>query len=149
LTARNREAGVKTVSQLRTAGWHVHFLDLDVSDETSIRSAAGEAVAAMDHLDVLVNNAGVYERDDVSVLTVTAATVLRTFTSNALGPVLVTQAFLPLLMKSQAPRVINVSSGGGSLHDMGDWAPAYSISKAALNAVTRQLAAALRDRGIA
>jgi len=67
---------------------------------------------------VLVNNAGILEKDDKSVPTVSAGTVLWTFTTNTLGPLLVTQALLPLLLKSHGPRVINVSSGVAALHDL-------------------------------
>ncbi|MDP9291401.1 MAG: SDR family NAD(P)-dependent oxidoreductase, partial [Verrucomicrobiota bacterium] len=69
--------------------------------------------------------------------------------TNTVGPLLVTQAFLPLLKKSKSSRVINVSSGAGQLNDMEAWAPAYSISKTALNAVTRQFAWLWKDDGIA
>jgi len=70
-------------------------------------------------------------------------TILRT---NTLGPLLIAQAFKLLLQKSRAPRIVNVSSGSGQLTDGADgWAPAYSISKTALNGVTVQLAAALPD----
>src|SRR5262249_33974950 len=68
---------------------------------------------------------------------------LREFTTNALGPLRVVQAFHPLLSKSTGARVINVSSGIGQLSSTGTWAPAYGISKTALNAVTAQLAAAM------
>jgi NAD(P)-dependent dehydrogenase (short-subunit alcohol dehydrogenase family) len=72
--------------------------------------------------------------------------IRKTLESNTLGPLRVTRAFAPLLTKSSAPRVINVSSGGGQLTDGADgWAPAYCISKTALNGVTSQLAAALRN----
>jgi NAD(P)-dependent dehydrogenase (short-subunit alcohol dehydrogenase family) len=98
---------------------------------------------------VLINNAGVIEDGDDNVLEVSGDIVLRTFTTNALGALRVTQAFVPSLMKSEAPRIVNVSSRGGQLSDMGTWSPAYCISKTALNAVTCQLAAALRDKGIA
>jgi NAD(P)-dependent dehydrogenase (short-subunit alcohol dehydrogenase family) len=75
--------------------------------------------------------------------------VLKTIDTNALGPLRVTQAFAPLLLKSESARVINVSSGAGALHDMDNYAPAYSISKTTLNAVTRQLAATLQRKGVA
>jgi NAD(P)-dependent dehydrogenase (short-subunit alcohol dehydrogenase family) len=118
-------------------------------DEEGIRRAAATLTRSVDHLDVLVNNAGILEKDDKSVLTVSAGIALRTFATNTLGPLLVAQAFLPLLLKSPAPRIINVSSGGGSLTEMEHWAPAYSISKAALNAVTRQFASAMANKKVA
>ena len=75
-------------------------------------------------------------------------TLLGTLATNTLGPLRVTQAFLPLLMKSPHASVVNMSSGLGQLSDMGSTYPAYSISKTALNAITRQFAAALHDNGV-
>jgi NAD(P)-dependent dehydrogenase (short-subunit alcohol dehydrogenase family) len=80
------------------------------------------------------------------VVNVSADTFEKTLRTNTLGPLLVSQAFVPLLKKSSAPRIVNVSSGGGQLSDGADgWAPAYCISKTALNGVTSQLAAALPE----
>jgi NAD(P)-dependent dehydrogenase (short-subunit alcohol dehydrogenase family) len=70
------------------------------------------------------------------------------FETNTIGALLMTQTFLPLLRKSPSARIINVSSGAGQLSDMDTWAPAYSISKTALNGVTGQFAAALKDSNI-
>src|SRR5678809_353526 len=70
-------------------------------------------------------------------------TLISTFQTNTLGPLRVSRAFLPFLRKSSTPRVINVSSGGGQLSDPSTWAPAYCLSKTALNGVTVQLAASL------
>jgi len=78
------------------------------------------------------------------VLTITPEIFETTLRTNTLGALLVSQAFVPFLKKSDAPRIVNVSSGGGQLADGADgWAPAYCISKTALNGVTVQLAAAL------
>jgi NAD(P)-dependent dehydrogenase (short-subunit alcohol dehydrogenase family) len=73
----------------------------------------------------------------------------KTLVTNTIGPLLVAQAFHPLLAKNGGGRIINVSSGAGSLSEGGGYAPAYSISKTALNAVTMQLAATLKSAGIA
>jgi NAD(P)-dependent dehydrogenase (short-subunit alcohol dehydrogenase family) len=92
----------------------------------------------------LVNNAGILLDEDKSALTMTPEIFEKTFRTNTLGPWLVAQAFLPLLEKSAAPRIVNVSSGGGQLDGGADgWAPGYCVSKTALNGVTMQLAAAL------
>ena len=130
-------------------GENARVLHLDVADEASIWDAAAEAAKLVDRLDVLVNNAGILADEHDTILTVSPETVLRTLTTNTLGPLLTAQAFASLLAKSRVPRIINVSSGAGQLHDMENWAPAYSISKSALNAVTRQLAAELAPRGFA
>ena len=110
-----------------------------------LRNSARQA----DRLDVLVNNAGILLDEDKSALTITAELFEKTLRTNTLGPWRVAQAFSPLLRKSEAPRIVNVSSGGGQLEDGADgWAPAYCVSKTALNGVTVQLAAALRNFAI-
>jgi NAD(P)-dependent dehydrogenase (short-subunit alcohol dehydrogenase family) len=147
--ARNSENGRKATEALRKNGAMATFVSLDVSDPESIRNAVRFVSAAADHLDVLVNNAGVILEGDNSITQLEAETVTKTFQTNTLGPLLVTQAFLPLLSKSNDPRVINFSSGGGQLADgMDTWAPAYCLSKTALNAVTCLFAAALPNFSI-
>ncbi len=74
---------------------------------------------------------------------------MKTLQINTVGPLMMIQEFWKLLAKSESGRVINVSSGAGALNDMKEYAPGYSISKSALNAVTRQTAAALHRHGIA
>ena len=149
LAARYREAGEKAAALLHKGGAQGSFIELDVASAESIRHAAATVTAQAGQLDVLVNNAAILEDENLSVLETSAATMQATLATNTIGPLLVAQAFLPLLLKSAGGRIINVSSSAGSLHEMGTYAPAYSISKAALNAVTRQLAAALRSQGIA
>jgi NAD(P)-dependent dehydrogenase (short-subunit alcohol dehydrogenase family) len=143
LGARNEKAGRAAAEKLREEG-EVIFLTIDISNPDSIRAAAEEFTKQSDRLDVLVNNAGILLDEDKSALTITPDIFETTLRTNTLGPWLVAQAFAPLLKKSQAPRIVNVSSGGGQLEDGADgWAPAYCVSKTALNGVTVQLAAAL------
>jgi NAD(P)-dependent dehydrogenase (short-subunit alcohol dehydrogenase family) len=143
LTARKRAAGEAAVAGLEG---DVHFLPLDVDDAASIDSAVRTLAKQTDHLDVLVNNAAILLDDGGRVLDLDRETALKTFATNTVGPLLVTQAFQPLLVQSEAPRVINVSSGAGQLAEgLQDWAPAYSISKTALNSLTQHFAAALPD----
>ncbi len=145
LGARNEKAGRAAVEKLRADG-DVIFLRIDISDANSIRAAADELAGQNDRLDVLVNNAGILLDEDKSALTITPDIFETTLRTNTLGPWLVAQAFAPLLKKSQAPRIVNVSSGGGQLEDGADgWAPGYCVSKTALNGVTVQLAAALPE----
>ena len=143
LGARNEKAGRTATEKLSGEG-AVVFLKIDISDEKSIRAAAEELSRQSDRLDGLVNNAGILLDEDKSALTVTPEIFETTLRTNTLGPWLVSQAFAPLLKKSSEPRIVNVSSGGGQLEDGADgWAPAYCVSKTALNGVTVQLAAAL------
>jgi len=150
LTARDRQRGEEASRKLQQDGLRVEFLQLDVTDETSIDRLAKELVSQIDHLDVLVNNAGILlDPPNASVLEVEPTVILQTLQTNTLGPLRLTQKLVPLLVKSDAGKVINVSSGGGQLADMSDWAPTYSLSKTALNAVTGMMAAALKDKHIA
>jgi NAD(P)-dependent dehydrogenase (short-subunit alcohol dehydrogenase family) len=143
LGARNIEAGRAATEKLQADG-DVAFLEIDVTDAGSIRRAADELAGHAERLDVLINNAGVLLDEDKDALTITPEIFEATFRTNTLGPWLVAQAFAPLLKKSREPRIVNVSSGGGQLEDGADgWAPAYCVSKTALNGVTVQLAAAL------
>jgi NAD(P)-dependent dehydrogenase (short-subunit alcohol dehydrogenase family) len=112
---------------------------LDVTDPASVaRFAEGVAEA-----DALVNNAAInydtWERATTADLDV----VRDTLETNLLGAWRITQALLPHLSRSAHPRIVNVSSGAGQLSDMGGGTPAYRVSKTALNALTRMLAAEL------
>jgi NAD(P)-dependent dehydrogenase (short-subunit alcohol dehydrogenase family) len=145
--ARKVPEGKQAAEAIAKSGGSAEFLEIDVSDRASIENAARTVGSKVDHLDALVNNAGIMQ-DGKGVAEVDDKTFLATLTTNTLGPLRVTQAFLPLLLKSAHGAIVNLSSGLGQLSDMGETYPAYSISKTALNAVTRQFAAALRDKGI-
>jgi NAD(P)-dependent dehydrogenase (short-subunit alcohol dehydrogenase family) len=140
----NKEAAAFASDRVTRHTSLVTFVRIDISDLKSIRAAAEEFGKQTDRLDALVNNAGIALDDDKDVLEITPETVETTLRTNTLGALLVSQAFVPFLKKSEAPRIVNVSSGGGQLVDGADgWSPAYCISKTALNGVTSQLAAAL------
>jgi NAD(P)-dependent dehydrogenase (short-subunit alcohol dehydrogenase family) len=116
---------------------------LDTSDPKSIATLAAWIEAELGRLDVLVNNAAILLDEGRSILTLDPETFDATLRTNARGPLLMTQAVEPLLRRARAPRVVNVSSGAGQISSMTTYAPAYSISKATLNAITVLLAAAL------
>ena len=142
--ARNAKAGRKAAEEISSGGGKATFLEIDVSDNDSVTNASREFSNIENHLDVLVNNAGIIADGDNAILEINDDVFRKTLETNTLGPLRVTRAFVPLLRKSKSPRVINVSSGGGQLSDGADgWAPAYCISKTALNGVTVQLAAVL------
>lgn len=146
LSARNSDKGNKAVDSLKKKGLTVDFLEMDVSDNSSVDHAADVFKLKSDKLDVLINNAAILI-DDTDILKLSPDTLMKTFTVNTAGPFLVINAFLPFMKKGS--RVINISSDSGSLYQMGSKTPAYSISKTALNAITRQFAAALKRKGIA
>jgi NAD(P)-dependent dehydrogenase (short-subunit alcohol dehydrogenase family) len=142
--ARNRDAGLKAADEIGKKTGQATFLEIDVADKASLTGAAREFAKVADHLDVLVNNAGIIVDGDDAILEISDEQLRKTLETNTLGALRVTRAFVPLLGKSKAPRVINVSSSGGQLTGGADgWSPAYCISKTALNGVTSQLATAL------
>jgi NAD(P)-dependent dehydrogenase (short-subunit alcohol dehydrogenase family) len=142
--ARNREGGRKAADEITKEGGKAAFLEIDISDNAGVTGAAREFSKIVDHLDVLVNNAGIMVDSDNAILDISDKLFRETIQTNTLGALRVTRAFAPLLAKSKAPRIINVSSGGGQLTGGADgWSPAYCISKTALNGVTSQLATAL------
>jgi NAD(P)-dependent dehydrogenase (short-subunit alcohol dehydrogenase family) len=148
LTARDAAKARSATGKLGNVG-PVEPLLLDVADAGSIQRAAAEVASRYGYLDVIVNNAGInydtWERAENADIN---GTVMETITTNLLGPWRVCQAFLPLLRKSSAGRIVNVSSESGSLAEIGAGPPAYQVTKAALNALTRTLAGELRETGI-
>ena len=147
--ARGRDAADRLRAEFADA--RIEYLSLDVSDAGSIERAAEKLAADAEALDGLVNNAGILDDDaGVSILDTDPGLIRRTLETNTYGPLHLTQKLAPLLAKAaDGGRVVNLSSGLGQLSDMEDSHPAYSISKTALNAVTRQLASALKTQGIA
>ncbi len=148
LTARDAEKAQTAANRLASIG-QLEPIALDVADQDSIRKAANEVATRYGHLDVLVNNAGInYDTWETAANADIDGTVAETIRTNLLGPWRVCQAFLPLLRKSKAARIVNVSSESGSLAHMGAGPPAYQVTKAALNALTRTLAGELRHAHI-
>src|SRR5689334_5240317 len=143
LTAREAAKAKAAAKKLAKVG-SVEPLLLNVADARTIEKAASEVSSRYDHLDVLINNAGInYDTWETAENADIDGTVMETIVTNLLGPWRVCQAFLPLLRKSRAGRIVNVSSESGSLAQMGAGPPAYQVTKAALNALTRTLAGEL------
>lgn len=148
--ARDMAKGRAASEELCRDGYEATFIHLDVTDPVSIKNAVGTFSQKADHLDVLINNAAILEDHGEDILKLNAEMLDRTLKANVNGPIMVTQDFLPYLTKSpNGGRIINVSSGAGSLSRMSTYAPAYSVSKTALNAVTKQFAGALKNQNIA
>lgn len=127
----------------------VHPLVLDVADDDSIHQAAEEVGREFNQIDVLINNAGIYPDEGVNILTINRNLLERTMNTNTFGPIRTAQAFLPLLEKASAARIVNVSSGYGALDGLSASVPSYCLSKLALNGVTIMLAEALQSKAIA
>jgi NAD(P)-dependent dehydrogenase (short-subunit alcohol dehydrogenase family) len=119
-------------------------IELDVTDEDEIFAAQERIGSDVGHLDALVNNAGVYG-DPVGAADYDIDRAHEVLEVNTFGPWRLIEAFLPLLRRSDAPRIVNVSSGAGQLSDMNGGRGAYRVSKAALNALTKTLAWDERD----
>jgi NAD(P)-dependent dehydrogenase (short-subunit alcohol dehydrogenase family) len=149
VAARDEAAGRQAVDAIRAGGAIATLLALDVSSSASIRAAASQFAATADRLDVLINNAGAYPDQGVTIATVPRDLLVDTFHTNAFGPLEMVQAFLPYLRRAPAARVINVSSGYGQLEGLSPDVPSYCLSKLALSGVTIMLAQALRGDGIA
>lgn len=146
LSARNEKRGADAVKELLKKGFNVDFLKMDVSLEKSIAEAFIEFKKLKIKLDVIINNAGIL-LDKTNILKLNTDLLEKTIYTNTFGTFWVTKTFLPSL--NNGGRIINISSGLGSLNEMSDYAPAYSISKAAMNAITKQYAFVLKDKNIA
>jgi len=145
MTSRDRDKGMAAMEGLRSDGLDVDFQQLDVTDPGHIRGLASYVKNNYEGLDVLINNAGINPmRPDV--FSVSAEIVRETFETNTLGPLMLSQALIPLM--NGDGRVVNVSSGMGQLSAMRGDCPPYRISKTALNAVTRILSYELKDTNV-
>lgn len=163
--ARDPRRGAEAAAAVHAAGGDAHAVILDVTDPATIQEAARWVEERFGHLDVLVNNAGITGSGQVSPQdardqvpsSVDLDMVRAVFETNVFGVIAVTNAVLPLLRRSPAPRIVNVSSAAGSLTIAGDpegplaglpTSAAYTPSKTALNALTVQYANELRKDGI-
>ncbi len=140
IAARHEDKGEAAAQKLRDEGLKASFVLLDVTDESAIRAAVEVVQKHTNSLDVLVNNAAVFPRGDYDISTIPAQVLRESLETNAIGPLLVTQAFWPMILASESPRIVNVSSGAGRLYDMGAEMPSYGPTKTLLNALTRQFA---------
>lgn len=163
--ARNPQRGQEAAAAVRASGGDAYAVVLDVTDTATIEHAAAWIEDSFGHLDVLINNAAItgsgqvspHDAHDQIPSTVDLSMVRTVFETNVFGVIAVTNTMLPLLRQSPAARIVNVSSGAGSLTIAGDpegplaglsTSAAYSPSKTTLNALTVQYANELRKEGI-
>lgn len=145
LTSRDPRKGEEAAQRLRKEGLDVMFHPLDVDSDDSVVALRSYLDQEIGRADVLVNNAGVLiDSRSTSVLREPLDTFRRTLETNFFGALRLCQALVPLMRKHRYGRIVNLSSGLGQLHDMGDGMPAYRVSKAALNALTRMVSAAVK-----
>ena len=154
LTARDEEKATAIAKQLSDEGLDVRPYVLDVTSDQSAKSLAIRLGQEFGRLDVLINNAAAYANWQETASTADLKAVENVMETNLFGAWRVTQALLLLLRKSQHARIVNVSSGSGSHGDpqfgltTGPGSASYSVSKAALSALTSKLAVELKDSGI-
>jgi NAD(P)-dependent dehydrogenase (short-subunit alcohol dehydrogenase family) len=147
--ARDRAKCDAALEQLKAAGPNVDALVLDVNDTRSARRFVDDIEKKHGAPGVLVNNAGVYPEETNAKVVDSATSIWReTLETNLFGAVRMCREVVPLMEKLRYGRIVNMSSGLGQLSTMGEGSPAYRVSKAALNALTRTLAAEVAGAGI-
>lgn len=138
-----------TLETLKREGANVDAYPLDVNDTKMVRRFVEYVEKQHGSPSILVNNAGVYPEATTSRVEDTPTSMWReTFETNLFGAVRMSREILPLMKKLRYGRIVNISSGLGQLHQMGEGSPAYRVSKASLNALTRTLAAEVAGSGI-
>jgi NAD(P)-dependent dehydrogenase (short-subunit alcohol dehydrogenase family) len=154
LGARDADKGAQAVEKLKAMGYaHVTLVPLDVTQDQSVIRAAAWLAGKEDILDVLINNAGIGGEQPQRSSSANIPVLKEVFETNFTGAVRVTASFLPMMRRSEQPRIVNVSSELGSIVFQSDSSSdfyatqlmAYSASKAALNAFTVMLAKELQD----
>ena len=150
LTARDPNKGNMAVNKLvNNEGLDVIFYLLDVTNKDHIKTISKQIEQQYGNLNVLVNNAAILYDTCQRAIDTDLEVVNQAMVTNVYGPWRLSQAFIPIMKRNGYGRIINISSLGGSLHYMQEGGtPAYSISKAALNVLTRKLAAELQGTGI-
>ncbi|WP_404786920.1 SDR family NAD(P)-dependent oxidoreductase [Altericista sp. CCNU0014] len=146
ITARSLDSAKQAADKLQGS---VIPIELDVTDDRSIRHAVEILYQRFDRLDVLINNAGILHPDNgVDILTISREKLDLTMDANMFGVIRLVQALLSFLEKSQDARIINLSSGMGALDGLTTTSPSYCLSKLALNGATTMLAQSLSSKGI-
>jgi NAD(P)-dependent dehydrogenase (short-subunit alcohol dehydrogenase family) len=148
LTGRDGEAVERARRGLGDLAQHALAVRLDVTDPATIAAASRSIQEQWGRVDVLVNNAAILLGESDEPLSITTDDYRRTFEANTLGAIETCRALVPGMAARRYGRVVNVSSGAGQLSSMSTYAPAYSMSKAALNALTRIVAESYRGSGV-
>ena len=148
LGSRDLSKGQQAAEQLREQGLDVEPIELDVTDDKQVSAARQHIEKDSGCLGVLVNNAGVFVDEGASVFDVLPESFRRTMAVNFYGALGMCREFVPPMVNRGYGRVVNVSSGSGALTDMDGRHPAYRVSKTALNALTRIIAAEAGDGNV-
>lgn len=148
LGARDAAKGAAAASEMAAAGLPVEARQLDVADDESITDCMGWIRSDLGRLDILVNNAGIMVEEADADPEQELQIVRETMQTNVYGPLLLSRLAVSVMKSRRYGRIVNLSSSMGSLTDMGPGYIAYRMSKAAINAVTRVLAAETQGMGI-
>ena len=148
LAGRDDAALERARRSLARSEQHALTVRMDVTDVGSIVAAQRTVTERVGSVDVLVNNAAVLSFENDEVLSIPPDAYRDTFDTNVFGVMEVCRVFAPAMARARYGRIVNVSSGAGQLATMSTYAPAYSMSKAALNAFTRILAHSYRTSGV-
>jgi NAD(P)-dependent dehydrogenase (short-subunit alcohol dehydrogenase family) len=149
LAARDAGKGRAAAKALQQAGLEVEFHRLDVTSCRSIRACVAAVAERRKRIDVLINNAGIMiDPRGSHFLDSKLDTYRDTLETNLFGPLQLAQAVIPLMKANRYGRIVNLSSGLGQLSEMGAGTPAYRISKASINALTRILAAEFKESNV-
>ncbi len=148
LGSRDAAKGVAAEKEMLAAGLGVEARVLDVADDQSIKDCMGLIRRDLGRLDILVNNAGIMVEDDDADPEQEMQIVRDTMQTNVYGPLFLSRLAIPIMKSRRYGRIVNLSSGMGSLTEMGPGYIAYRMSKAGINVVTRVLAAETQGMGI-
>jgi NAD(P)-dependent dehydrogenase (short-subunit alcohol dehydrogenase family) len=150
--SRDVEKGQTAAQTIIDEGYPTEVVRLDITDGNSVAAAVEDIVRRHGRIDVLVNNAAILIDGPggfkSSLFELKADTARKTFETNVLGPLRLTQAVVPIMERNGYGRIVNLSSGAGQLSDMRSGFPAYRMSKTALNALTRITASELASTNI-
>jgi NAD(P)-dependent dehydrogenase (short-subunit alcohol dehydrogenase family) len=135
--SRDLEKGRIAAESLKSEGIDVPVVQLDVCDAASVARGVAETNALFGHIDILINNAGIYLDRRAQIIELAPETVIQTFDANTIGALRMIQAIAPGMQERNFGRIVNVSSMMAQLKDMGGGSLAYRMSKVALNALTR------------
>jgi NAD(P)-dependent dehydrogenase (short-subunit alcohol dehydrogenase family) len=148
LTSRVETKGLTALETLRNVSGEIHYHQLDVTNQESILNLRDFVVSRFKAADVLVNNAAILPNSFGRILKVDVCTFRAALETNTLGPLMLCQAFIPMMRKQNYGRVVNVSSGAGQIANMVNDIPAYQLSKIALNGLTLILAKSVKRSNI-
>lgn len=148
MTGRDQSAINRARHGLGDASANAMAVQMDITDSASIHSAQQTVMERFGMVDVLVNNAAVLLFQDKDVFSIPAEGFRQSFETNLFGVIEVCRVFVPPMVARGYGRIVNLSSGAGQFASMATYAPAYSISKTALNAFTLMLAETCRGTGV-